>query len=300
MDERVKKILFAAEVPMLNLAQVAVVLLTAFFGAQLTWGIIAPEEAKAPSAFGATVSSVSSSSPGGTKVSLKALNLFGLYVEEDQGVQDEAIDVPITSLKLKLQGVFAAKDPKKGTAIISNQSGESISVAVGGNVFEQALLAAVYNDRIILDRRGVFETLYFELPDPSVAGQRAPTGGTSNTGISRPDPPKPQIEESPLLSGSTNEIVTELRELAYSNPQSLVDRMGLEASDDGYQVTRRARQLLFLGLRPGDTIVSVNDMSVGNVQQDAALIDQVLSGGEVKIEIQRGNRRFSIYQAIPQ
>jgi len=295
MEERIKKYIYSAQIPLLNIAQIVLVLFSSFYASTLTWSILVPEDFKAPSAFSTAVSRLPASSINEQQVSLKSLNLFGSYVEE-QADQTEVIDVPVTSLKFKLQGVFAAKDAKAGTAIISNNSGESITVIVGGNVFDQALLASVYSDRIILDRRGVYETLYFELPDPS----ETRVGGSTINTIARPDDTKPAIASQSLLSGSTNEVIAEIRELAYSDPQSLVDRMGLEASDEGYQVTRRARQLLFLGLRPGDSIVSVNDISVGDVQQDAALIDQVISGGEVKIEIQRGNRRFSIYQAIPQ
>jgi len=300
MDENVRKIIYAAEIPLVNFAQFVVILLTAFYASQLTWSLLAPQETNVATVFGVAQSKTPAVSSTGTQISLKSLKLFGNYVEESQETQDDIIDVPVTSLKLKLQGVFAAKDPKAGTAIIANQSGESITIAVGSSVFEQAILASVYNNRIILDRLGVFETLYFELPDSAAGAYVEPSRVLSNNDMSTPDPSNASVSDRPLLVGSTSEVITELRELAYSNPQSLVDRMGLEASDEGYQVTRRARQLLFLGLRPGDTIVSVNDMSVGNVQQDAALIDQVLAGGEVKIEIQRGNRRFSIYQAIPQ
>jgi general secretion pathway protein C len=55
-----------------------------------------------------------------------------------------------------------------------------------------------------------------------------------------------------------------------------------------------------VGLRPGDIVTSVNDQPVGNIQSDQMLLNQVLqTGGELKIQIRRGSRSFTIYQSIP-
>lgn len=290
MDDLLKKYATLLTIPTLNAGLFLVSVLGAYYLANLTWILFSPNPVVNVKPIQIASDKVSTTS----RVTDSAFLVFGQYTQIEQATSEQVIDVPVTNLKLTLQGVFASNNPEEGSAIIGNASGKSDFVSVGGDVFEQALLAKVYEDRIILDRKGIFETLFFEIPDPATQSNNVTTAPPSNTGR--------QVDSRAISaqSSSAADVIAEMRELAYSNPQSLIDRMGLEAGVDGYQVTRRARQLLFLGLRPGDRIVSVNDNSVGNVNQDVALLDQVLSSGEVKIEIQRGNRRFSIYQTLPQ
>ena len=102
------------------------------------------------------------------------------------------------------------------------------------------------------------------------------------------------------LATSVRGMVDYVSQRANEDPEAFIQEMGLQATDGGYQVTRRARQLQMVGLRPGDVVTAVNDQPVGNVQSDQALLNQVLqTGGELKLQIRRGSRSFTIYQSIP-
>ena len=102
------------------------------------------------------------------------------------------------------------------------------------------------------------------------------------------------------LQSQVQGMVDYVTRRANEDPEGFVQEMGLEPTDGGYQVTRRARQLQMVGLRPGDVVTSVNDMQVGNIQTDQVMLNQILqTGGELKIQIRRGSRSFTIYQSIP-
>ncbi|MBD3646188.1 MAG: hypothetical protein HUJ31_01785 [Pseudomonadales bacterium] len=52
-------------------------------------------------------------------------------------------------------------------------------------------------------------------------------------------------------------------------------------------------------MQQGDVILSVNGSPVGNVANDRGLVDQALAAGRVRVEIQRGSRRFFLTVPIP-
>ena len=53
-----------------------------------------------------------------------------------------------------------------------------------------------------------------------------------------------------------------------------------------------------LGLQPGDVILSVNGQTLGNLNDDQMLLEQVTNSGQARLEIQRGNRRFVVNHTI--
>ena len=48
------------------------------------------------------------------------------------------------------------------------------------------------------------------------------------------------------------------------------------------------------GLLAGDLILSVNGRPVGDVQSDRSTFNNLLASGSVRIEVQRGERRFFV------
>ncbi|MFG1497472.1 type II secretion system protein N [Saccharospirillum sp. HFRX-1] len=224
--------------------------------------------------------------------------LFGRYVAEEEQVAVAPIDAPETQLRLVLQAVVARGGEGQGFAVIAQRNGQSDAFGVGDQVFGQAQLAAVYGDRVLLNRNGSMETLRYERSDSNTTLQ--PLERDDNSASSASVSTAQTNGQSVAIQQQVEQMVSYVRERAASDPQALLNEVGLEASDNGYRVTRRARQLQMAGLRPGDIVTAVNDNPVGNLAQDQALLNQILqSGGELKIAIQRGSRTFTIYQSIP-
>ncbi len=85
-------------------------------------------------------------------------NLFGL--PPVSGAADQA-NLPTTRLQLQLRGAFTSSTPKLASAIIQGPDGESRSYKAGSKVYGQATLHEVYKDRVVLERNGQLETLFF-------------------------------------------------------------------------------------------------------------------------------------------
>jgi general secretion pathway protein C len=229
---------------------------------------------------------------------------FGAVADVEEVGETPAIDVPETKLNLTLQGVMARGDGQ-GFAVIGEGRGSGRVFGVGEDIFGQALLAEVFGDRVVLDRRGQFEILRYEqvssdailqsvnpnensLPAPAESFREALSQANA------------EVANGADLQAQVQGMVEYVNRRANEDPEGFVAEMGLEPSAEGYQVTRQARQLQMVGLRPGDVVTSVNDMPVGNIQNDQVLLNQVLQvGGEIKIQIRRGSRAFTIYQTIP-
>ncbi|WP_108125575.1 type II secretion system protein N [Saccharospirillum mangrovi] len=225
--------------------------------------------------------------------------LFGTYVAEQEAVVAAPVDAPDTQLRLVLQAVVARGNEGQGFAVIAQRNGQSDAFSIGDNVFGQAELAAVYGDRVLLNRNGRMETLRYERSESNSTLQPLDRNESGTAQLQSANVNQ-VASQSAAVQQQVEQMVSYVRERAASDPQGLLNEVGLEASENGYRVTRRARQLQMAGLRPGDVVTAVNDNPVGNLAQDQALLNQILqSGGELKIAIQRGSRTFTIYQSIP-
>ncbi len=85
-----------------------------------------------------------------------------------------------------------------------------------------------------------------------------------------------------------------------NNPAGALKQMGLEVAGNGsgYKVSNSGSMLTQLGLQPGDVILSVNGQTLGNLDDDQMLLEQVTNSGQARLEIQRGNRRFVVNHTI--
>lgn len=243
---------------------------------------------------------------------LAQTELFGAFVAEQTAAVEEPrpVEAPDTRLNLTLQAILAQGIEGEGFAIIAQRSGAGRAFSIGDDVFGQAELAAVYGDRVILSRNGQMETLRYpriessgllqtrdedpRAPEPSAASSGV---GSFNESVQRA---QEEFERGGNVEAQVEQMVSYIAERANSDPQGLIQEVGLEPTGAGYQVTRNARQLQMAGLRPGDVVTAVNDNPVGNIAQDQMLLNQILqSGGELKISVQRGSRTFTIYQTLP-
>ena len=111
---------------------------------------------------------------------------------------------------------------------------------------------------------------------------------------------------------ATTEHTTEGEEAAISarpvcggaqNPKAILDEYGLSAvapgTSQGYKINSAHPALANSGLQPGDRVVSVNGAPLGVAMNDVRLIDQARSAGRVRVEVERGGRRFFLTIPIP-
>ncbi len=117
---------------------------------------------------------------------------------------------------------------------------------------------------------------------------------------------EPTVVE-PVVSNATNkQTQTQARSVLgnalqrlESDPDSYLNEMGLIASNgQGYEITDNVPSHIRrnLGLKAGDKILRLNGQSLGNIQLDKNLLQQVQQTGRARIEIQRGSHHLTIEQ----
>ena len=192
-----------------------------------------------------------------------------------------------TSLDLVLRGVIVAAPVSASIAYIANGSQPERVFGIGDSVAKGAVLSAVHPDYVILDVDGYRETL--SLPKEP---DRVP-GGTIQAKVLAPSG-----QTLPRKGSAPVEVIDFWRRRIEANPQSVLDQLGLTASQDGYRIraephpgVRRA------GFRPGDLIARVNGQQVGDVNTDRVLYDRIAASGRARVELIRDGQ--SIILSFP-
>jgi general secretion pathway protein C len=253
--------------------------------------------------------------------SIAALNLFGSV--EQSNIANVVTDAPETRLNLELQGVFIATAAADSSAIVAERNKGGELFRIGDRLPGNAVLDAVFDDHILLKRGGRVEKLMFT--DSAIRQQfsstdEAPEDDPSldeNPEIDNPPSRLQQVREriaerqrqsasEPLQPGvNLRSFIDEYRDRIDTDPAGLLDEIGIssvsEGEASGYRIgdALSSAQMQQAGLQQGDLVLSVNGTPVGDARSDAALIDQAMNDGRVRVEIQRDDRRFFLTVPIP-
>lgn len=228
---------------------------------------------------------------------LAQLDIFGSPAQTPLAPQQE-IDAPKTRLRLLLMGVFVAADKTQSSAIIAEQGRDGEFFKIGDRVQGRALLSQVYEDKVILDNSGKFETLTFEESQKALKGitanAKAPTPS-----VSPKSPARNKAQFKRALKGvRTAEQFVGFAKEQLEDPQQAMENLGLQATGDGYVLTPSSSMLMSIGMKPGDKLISVNGHQLGDPTQDKLIIDEVYASGSARIVIERGSRRMTINHAF--
>lgn len=96
---------------------------------------------------------------------LASLAFFGTAQTDGSEAQENTEDLPETNLRLFLRGVLAADGDFPGSALIEDDKSKTDVFIVGDELPGNAKLRSVHANRVILDRSGKLENLYFPEPD---------------------------------------------------------------------------------------------------------------------------------------
>ncbi len=221
-------------------------------------------------------------------------HIFGDAVV-DVVVVPKEVNAPKTRLRLELLGVMAASQAEKSSAIIAPKGGAGENYRVGDVVQGRTKLAAVHQDKVILDSNGKLETLKFDL-----TRKQSMRKSSQPTPAQRKAASRGSLKDRFKKVRNATDAVTLLRDEVNNNPKGALKQLGLEtsANGEGYKVSSSGSMLTQLGLQPGDIILSVNGQTLGNLDDDQSLLEQVSNSGQARLEIQRGNRRFVVNHTI--
>jgi len=227
----------------------------------------------------------------------RSWTLFG-----DASAQPAAGDQPApqTNLALQLLGIFSTGNDRLAGAVIAERGKDGELFRVGAALPGGATLEKVEKDQVLLRRRGQLETLRFDVaapgagavPDRPAASARNAAAG-SFVGLKDR---LAQPAENEAGDGSPRSRFAQYADDFKSNPDIVLNDLGLKPGGGGYTVGDGASAELIrnLGLRPGDIVVSVNGKPLGDIQHDAAMVDEVKASGEARVEVKRGSQTFTV------
>ena len=208
-----------------------------------------------------------------------------------------------TRLPLTLQGVFVTEPPSDSAAIIARKGNPGRLYAIGDELPGNATLRAVQAEQVILLRAGQHETLTF--PEGETFRRvRVPPPNTAADSSPPPAPPPDRETGQERPPESAEEVVERYRERLNDNPEQVLEELAMAPVSRGEAAGYRVGNLASLpylsqtGLLAGDLILSVNGRPVGDVQNDRSTLNNLLASGSVRIEVQRGERRFFVTTSL--
>lgn len=98
-------------------------------------------------------------------IDLARVDLFGQPGADTRPEEVDTENLPETNLRLFLRGVLAAEGEQPASALVEDSKGETEVYVVGEELPGGATLRSVHPRRIIIERDGKLENLYFPEPD---------------------------------------------------------------------------------------------------------------------------------------
>lgn len=217
-------------------------------------------------------------SPAGKRIAnYPAWQLFG-QAKREAATQAQVIEsAPETRLRLDLYGVVVGDGNQSGGAIIAERGKGAEYFRVDDRLPGGVRLAAVYPDKVLLDRNGVSETLSFD--------DRDRDGGI-------------QAVSQPAVN-TAEDFVSVAAQRLQQDAGAALGSVGLQPAaegglPEGYVFNGNNALLNNAGLQQGDIIRSVNGHTLGNIEQDRTMIQQFYESGLLEVEVERDGAIFSI------
>jgi len=206
-------------------------------------------------------------------------NLFG--VKTPDKIPDPVVHAPETSLNLILRGVVMTESRNDARVIISGQNGQDRSYGINDALPGNARITHIYANRVILLHNGVRESLQLSLP----FGNHAPAA--------------PQKNE---LESNGRATISGFREQFVRDPGVLADYISAEAvtlqsGQSGWRLSPGNNTKVFeqLGLKPGDLVMAINNVSAGSGMSRIALLNELATADQLELKILRQEKVLSFY-----
>lgn len=135
--------------------------------------------------------------PQEPNINLASLDLFGKPGEVATEAEADTENLPETNLRLFLRGVLAASGDFPGSALIEDDKSKTEAYLVGDELPGNATLRSVRANRIIIERGGKLENLYFP-EDEDRSGVSLASTQTSD------DQQEPQPQARPADTGQSS------------------------------------------------------------------------------------------------
>ena len=273
---------------------VVLVIYIAFISAKITWFVV-------PDSYSSTLASTQSSVVNKQNknqtsfdiTTLQALNLFGMYSEQESDEQVVAIqDAPQTRLQLTLSGLVASDEAKTAAAIIEYQ-GKQETYGIGDVIVgTRASLEQVLMDRVIIKLSGRLETLMldgFDFTDPAMSiNNKKKTN--KKTFRKQTEPNVLDHRNNAQLSHTAKKLRADLAK----NPGKITDYLRImpkrkDGKIIGYSLRPGKSPEFFklAGLKNGDVAVQMNGYDLVNPSEAAQALAAMKQARDISLLIER-------------
>jgi len=249
------------------LATIALVIVLAAQAASLLWRLLSPAD---EAASGLPTVEIAAA-PAVDLSSIVNGHLFGIAT-----ISGDPSAAPATTANLVLAGTLAGSNPEQGWAIIGASAQAARVYAVGASLPGGSRLAAVYPDRVILERSGARESLSL----PRLSGGAGPVpvaySASDARGVSLAEGVRQLLAQDPAAANE------------FMRPQPVFAGGQLR----GYRVYpgRNRAQFARLGLQPGDLVTAVNGAELTDPNRGLEILRSVGQGAAVNLTIDRNGQ----------
>lgn len=125
-------------------------------------------------------------------IRLASIEFFGTAAAESEVALQQTENLPETNLRIMLRGVMAGDDEQPGSALIEDDRSRTEVYIIGDEIPGNARLRSVHANRIIIERSGRLENLYF----PDLADSRGVNLAAVNEQIQQASTPQPQPSQA--------------------------------------------------------------------------------------------------------
>jgi general secretion pathway protein C len=175
----------------------------------------------------ASVPAAASSNPNASEkpmYNVASFKVFGNYQATPEPKAESLDKLPTTKLKLTLTGVSADSEQKLGSALIEDPKRMTDRYGIGDELPGGAKLHEVYQDRVIINRGGKLETLFF--PESAGGPQLLTSVSQPETDYRDTDMAMPTVMGNIPINNGENGINTgELPSITPAQKQNIRDRL---------------------------------------------------------------------------
>lgn len=196
--------------------------------------------------------------------------------------------------ELSLKGILSATQADVSVALISVSDVQSLYRA-GDLLSETLVVESVAADHVVIRSGNGLITLRFDemaeqadeppdnVPGAENINDRLRNAAIAADQIARSGPPE-----------TTAEYIAFWRRKIRKNPQEVLNKIGLESTDDGYRIAQNHnRGVRLAGLLAGDLVRSINGRTLGNPDEDSRAYDAIAASGQARLEVQRGDKTLT-------
>jgi len=290
-----------------QLAQLIIVFLViyiAFLSAKITWFVVPNSQSSTllisePSTLGHNNSQRSFDI---TK--LQALNLFGLYSEDEAEEQLAPVqDAPQTRLQLTLSGLVASDEIETAAAIIEHK-GKQETYGIGDVILgTRASLEQVLMDRVIIKQSGSLETLMldgFDFKEPAMSIS-SKTKGHQKGKINQTEASVLDQRQNRQLSRTAKNLRADLSK----NPGKITDYLSIMPKRKagkivGYRLRPGKKPEFFKlsGLKAGDVAVQMNGNDLVVPSEAAQALAAMKQARDISLLIERDGNLMEVLFSI--